>query len=390
MRYMDRRGILKALPAAGLLAAAGNTWPAVPARGAPLWLAQVASQTNPSAATNSRGMYLGMKALFDQVNAAGGIDGRPIQVSNHDDNLTPARMVEITNKTLVPDPKVLALIGYINTGGLTALAKEGVFAKSGIAMIAPLQGDHQVIDAENVFPFRAGYADEVNALVEHAKTMSHRRLAIMAYSIAFGPAMAKVAEEAARRQGLEVSVTMVDADPARIEQNMAQAASKVAEFQPSAVMMLCAGSYATEFAQAIRLGPAASAQLYCISVVLADNLVQALGAAKARGIVLSQAVPFPLAQGYPMVLEYQRVMKTQLPQEPLSFATLEGFAAAKIAVEALRRAGANPTRESIVQALNNAGEINLGGIYVKYAKAVRHGWRKVDLTIIDAAGKLVR
>ena len=83
-------------------------------------------------------------------------------------------------------------------------------------------------------------------------------------------------------------------------------------------------------------------------------------------------------------------MHASLPDEPLSFATLEGFAAAKIAVEALRRAGPNPTREKIAQALNGAGEINLGGAYVKYAKAARYGWRNVELTIIGSDGKLVR
>jgi branched-chain amino acid transport system substrate-binding protein len=341
------------------------------AAGAPIVLAQVASQTNASAATNSRGMVLGMTALFDQVNAAGGIGGRPIKLVNRDDDLNPARMVEITTKELLPDPNVLALIGFVNTGGLTALAKDNVFGRNGIAMIAPLQGDHQVVDAENVFPFRAGYADEVKALVQHAQT-------------------AKVAEEAARRQGMEVSVTLVDGAPDRIEQNMAEAARGVAESKPSAVLMICAGRYATELAKAIQSGPAAGAQLYGMSVILAENMVKALGAERARGIVLAQAVPFPFAQGIPLVYEYQRTMRSRLPDEPLSFATLEGFAAAKIAVEALRRAGPNPTRERIAQALNGAGEIDLGGIYVKYAKALRHGWRNVDLTIIGANGKLVR
>ena len=360
------------------------------AAGAPIVLAQVASQTNASAATNSRGMVLGMTALFDQVNAAGGIGGRPIKLVNLDDDLNPKRMVEITTQQLLPDPNVLALIGYVNTGGLTALAKDNAFGKSGIAMIAPLQGDHQVVDADNVFPFRAGYADEVKALVQHAKTMGHRRLAVVAYSIAFGPAMAKVAEEAARKQGLEVSVTMVDGAPDRIEQNMAEAARKVAEHKPGAVLMVCAGRYATELAKALQSGPAAGVQMYGMSVILAENLVNALGVNRARGIVLAQAVPFPFAQGIPLVYEYQRTMQARLPNEPLSFATLEGFAAAKIAVEALRRAGPNLTREKIAQALNGAGEINLGGIYVKYAKAVRYGWRNVDLTIIGANGKLVR
>jgi len=356
----------------------------------PLLLAQVASQTNASAATNSRGMLLGMQAAFDQVNARGGINGRPVSVVNHDDDLNPGRMVDIVTKTVLPDPKVLALIGFVNTGGLTALAKDNAFGRADIAMIAPLQGDKQVIAADNVFPFRAGYADEVNALVQHAKTMNHRRIAVVAYSIAFGPAMAKVAEEAARREGMEVSVTMVDGAPDAIEKNMAAAAAKVAQAQPSAVLMVCAGRYATELAKALRASPAGNVQLYAMSVVLAENMVKALTAPKARGIIIAQAVPFPFQSGVPLVYEYQRAMKASLPNEPLSFATLEGYAAGKIAIDALRRAGPNPTREKIAQALAAAGEINLGGVYVKYAGGERLGWRHVELTMISADGKLLR
>lgn len=371
------------------VAAMAACWALSGAAAEPIVLAQVASQTNASAATNSRGMLLGMRALFDQVNAGGGINGRTIEVVNRDDDLNPGRMVEATRE-LIADAKVLALIGYVNTGGLTALAKDDVFAKNRIAMIAPLQGDRQVVGAHNVFPFRTGYADEVKAIVQHAQTMGHKRLAVVAYKIAFGPAMAEVAEQAAKASGLEVAVTMVDAAPDRIAANMGEAAQKVAAFQPGAVLMVCAGTYATELAKALKAGPAHGAQLYGMSVVLAENLVKALGPQSARGIVLAQAVPFPFAQGIPLVYEYQRAMKATQPEEPLSFASLEGYAAAKIALEALRRAGPNPTRERIVQALNGAGEINLGGAYVKYAPEQRLGWRGVDLTIIGNDGRLMR
>lgn len=356
----------------------------------PLLLAQVASQTNASAATNSRGMLLGIQLALDQANAKGGINGRPVRVVNHDDDLNPGRMVEIVNKTLLPDPKVLGLIGFVNTGGLTALSKDNVFGKANIALIAPLQGDRQVIAADNVFPFRAGYADEVNALVQHAKTMSHKRVAVVAYSIAFGPAMAKVAEEAAKREGIEVSVTMVDGAPDAIEKNMAAAAAKVAQVQPSAVIMVCAGRYATELAKSLRATTPGSMQLYALSVVLAENMVTALTAPKARGIVIAQAVPFPFQSGVPLVNEYQTAMKAAQPKEPYSFASLEGYAAGKIALEGLKRAGPNPTRQKLAQALAAAGDIDVGGVHVRYATGERAGWRHVELTMIGAEGKLLR
>jgi ABC-type branched-subunit amino acid transport system substrate-binding protein len=344
----QRRRLLKALGAAGAAAALPM---AARAAGEPIVLGQVASQTNASAATNSRGMLLGMKLLFDQVNAAGGVNGRQVTVVNHDDDLNPGRMVEITTKTLLPDARVLGLIGFVNTGGLTALAKDNVFGKNDIAMIAPLQGDRAVIGPDNVFPFRAGYADEVKALVHHAKTMSHRRIAVVAYSIAFGPSMAKVAEESAKEQGLEVSVTMVDGAADRIEANMKEAAAKALATKPDSVLMICAGRYATELAKALHASVSAYMPLYTMSVVLAEHMVKAVGLEKARGIVIAQAVPFPFSPGVPLVLEYQRAMKAAAPDEPFSFASIEGFAAAKIALAGLRRAGSNVTRSSLAHSL---------------------------------------
>jgi ABC-type branched-subunit amino acid transport system substrate-binding protein len=356
----------------------------------PLVLAQIASQTNASSATNAKGMYLGIKAYFDQVNAAGGVAGRQLQVVNHNDDLNPAKMIEIMSKTVVPDPKVVGLVGFVNTGGLTTLAKEDAFGKAHLAMIAPLQGDKQVIGADNVYPFRAGYADEVKALVRHARTMGFKKLGVVYYTIAFGPAMAKVAEEAAQAEGLALTMVPLDGAQDKVVQNAAAAAAALEKQKPDAVMMICAGRYAMEFAKAFRNTESRNAQLYGMSVILAENMVSSLGGAKARGVVLAQAVPFPFSSVTPLVKEYQKLMKDMLPNEPLSFATLEGFVAGKLAVEGLRRAGANPTRESLVAALNKLGDFDLGGVRVNYSAAKREGWRRVDLTFIREDGSLLR
>jgi ABC-type branched-subunit amino acid transport system substrate-binding protein len=91
-----------------------------------------------------------------------------------------------------------------------------------------------------------------------------------------------------------------------------------------------------------------------------------------------------------VVSEYQKLMKLHAPAEPLSFSTLEGFVAAKITVEALKRAGPRPTREKVLKALTGMGEHDLGGVYVNYTPQTRDGWGGVDLTIVGIQGKLLR
>ncbi|HYS58278.1 MAG TPA: ABC transporter substrate-binding protein, partial [Burkholderiales bacterium] len=154
--------------------------------------------------------------------------------------------------------------------------------------------------------------------------------------------------------------------------------------------MLMGGRHSLEFIRQIKDSPAADAQLYLMSIVPSAEVVKAAGAAKARGIVISQAVPFPFSATLPLVGEYQKLMKQYAPNEPLSFSTLEGFVAGKITVEALKRAGPKPTREKVLKALNSMGELDLGGVYVNYSPKARNGWGAVDLTVIGANGKLLR
>lgn len=355
-----------------------------------LVLAQIASQTNLSSATNAKGMHVGIKAYFDSVNAAGGVNGRQLKLVVRDDDLNAQKMVAQTRE-LIADKEVLALVGFLNSGGLTELAKQNIPGEAGIAMIAPLQGNKNIVGADNFFPFRTGYTDEVTTLVGEAKNTQKKRVAIFYYNTAFGPPMSQFAQTTAKNQGLEVVANVgVDVAPERFEANMKAAALEVARSNPDAIFLIAAGRFANEFVKLIKDTPAGGAQLYAMSVILAEDVVKAAGAAKARGMVIAQATPFPFSPTLPVVGEFQRLMKQYAPKEAISFSSLEGFIGAKIAVEALKRAGPNPTREKIVKALNNFGEWNLGGVYVNYGPKGRSGWGSVDLTIVGPNGNLLR
>jgi branched-chain amino acid transport system substrate-binding protein len=358
-----------------------------------LVIGQVASQTSPVTAANSKGMYTGMKAYFDYVNAQGGVSGRKIKLVYKDDGLKPGRMVELTRE-FVADKDVLALAGYVNTGGLTEVSKANLPGEAGIALISPLQGDKSIVGAANIFPFRSGYADEVQALIKEAGSTQKKKVAIIYWNVTFGPAIVPLAREWVKKDGLNVAAWVeVDATPPaqdKFDAIMKQAVAEVAKVQPDAIIMLISGRYSLEFVKQIKSTAAADAQLYAMSIVPVADLLKTAGEANTRGIVIAQAVPFPFSATLPVVSEYQKLMQKYAPGELLSFSTLEGFIAAKITVEALKRASPKPTREKVLKVLNTMGELNLGGVYVNYSPKERLGWGGVDLTIIGANGKLLR
>jgi ABC-type branched-subunit amino acid transport system substrate-binding protein len=208
----------------------------------------------------------------------------------------------------------------------------------------------------------------------------------------FGPAMMQLAQEVSKKEGLNVVayVKMDTTAQAKIDAVIRDVVAAVVKANPDAVILLLGGKPAPELVKQIKNSAAADAQIYLMSIVPPTDVIKTLGEAKARGIVISQAVPFPFSATLPLVDEYQRLMKQYAPGEPLSYSTLEGFVDAKITVEALRRAGVKPTREKVLKALENMGELDLGGVYVNYSSKARNGWGIVDLTVIGPNGKLLR
>ena len=349
---------------------------------------QIASLANPASTSNAKGLMTGVQACFESINAHGGINGNKLKLDTRDDNLNGPKMVEMTGD-MIKDPSIVGLLSFLNTAGLTALTKQNAFGNGKIALIAPLQGDKGIVEAENVFPLRSGYGDELEALLNEAKTWGKDTISIVNMNIAFGPILAEVAQKRATELGLKVvSRSVVNFSPDTQPATVVAAVEAVNKANPKAIFVLAAGTPASEFIKAVRGTPAGLAQIYGLSVLLHDELVKAAGADKARGIVLSQATPYPYTPSRAVINEYQTAMKAYAPKEPLSFSSLEGYLGAKIAAEAVRRAGAKPDREHVLAALKNMGEYNLGGLWVNYTPKARKGWSGVDLTIINSTGNL--
>lgn len=355
---------------------------------ADLLFAQVASHSNPASAANAKGLSTGIRVYFDKVNAAGGIAGNKLKLSTRDDNLQSANMVALTQE-LIGDPATLGLLGFLNSAGLAEVAKQDLLGKGGMALIAPLQGDKQVVGARNVFPLRSGYADEIAALLKEAKARSRDTVALVHMNIDFGPALSTQTHELAGEAGVQiVTHQILNAAPSQLEASIKGAVSQINKSQPKAVLVLAAGQPAFEFIRAMREASGNKMPIYGLSVLPHDVLVQEVGPEAARGIVLSQAVPYPFVPSKPVVGEFQADMKKYAPGEALSFSSFEGYLGAKIAAEAVRRAGNNPSRASVLQALSDLGEYNLGGVYVNYTPSRRKGWGGVDLSIITGSGSL--
>jgi ABC-type branched-subunit amino acid transport system substrate-binding protein len=116
------------------------------------------------------------------------------------------------------------------------------------------------------------------------------------------------------------------------------------------------------------------------------DFIQSLGADKSK-VIVSQVFPSPRAFT-PLAREFQRVAaKAELAPD---YAAFEAFVTARVAVEALKKAGRNPTRASFIDAMATLKSVDLGGLVVSFDRDRRVGNDYVELTLLNKQGQFVR
>src|SRR5439155_1568792 len=97
------------------------------------------------------------------------------------------------------------------------------------------------------------------------------------------------------------------------------------------------------------------------SIVHYDDVVGKDGV----GVVIAQVVPSPFSAGAVLIVpEYRVAIEKLLGRPEYSFTSLESFIAAKVTVEAIRRAGPTLTRETFLRALDSMSSYDVGGYVV--------------------------
>jgi ABC-type branched-subunit amino acid transport system substrate-binding protein len=134
-----------------------------------------------------------------------------------------------------------------------------------------------------------------------------------------------------------------------------------------------------------------SAHVIALSTSDATQVVKRIGVAKAHGLGIAQVTPDPSSPAVPISREFQKSLKAaQASAEDWNQAGLEGYIAARVLVEGLRRAGPQPTRAGLRTALEQLSALDLGGYVIELSRASHSGSRFVDIAILDRAGRLLR
>jgi ABC-type branched-subunit amino acid transport system substrate-binding protein len=339
-------------------------------------------------------MKRGIEAAFNLSNAAGGVHGRQLRLIAADDGYEPSRTAE-TMKQLYERDQVFGFIGNVGTPTAVvalpyALERKTLFygAFTGAGLLRRDPPDRYV------FNYRASYAEETDAVVRYLvklRRIKPNEIAVFAQQDAFGDAgFAGVAKAMRALQGGDESTIL----RLNYTRNTVDVDDAVAQLQKSkvpikAVVMVPTYRAAARFIEKTRnLYPSMiyTNVSFVGSTALANELML-LGPKYATGVIVTQVVP--AVDGYSsLVLSYKSALAKYFPGEAPDYVSLEGYVAANVLIEALRRSGPQLDTERLVDALEGLRDFDLGlGVSVSFGPSEHQGLHKVWGTQLDASGR---
>jgi branched-chain amino acid transport system substrate-binding protein len=328
----------------------------------------------------------GIRAYFSYINARRGPDGkrgimgRQVEFKVYDDAYNPANTVQLTRK-LVEEDKVFAVVGQLGTEPV--LAARPYLNQMRVPQSLVATGASQWGTEYKEYPWTIGwqqdYIAEGRLYGQHIKANHNgKKIAVLYQNDAYGKdyllglrsvlgkryADANIVTE----QSFEVTQPNVTSEMARIRSSGA-AIFVIFATPPHTIRAYATGKALGYNAQQIYLN-SVSATAFWLNVAIASA-----GAQYVNGSLSVTAVKDPsnpAQQNDPAVREYKRLMAKYAPGANVNNALyIYGFGLADTFVQAMYKAGKNPTRASYMNALlslNTTNRFLLEGVRMKTSK----------------------
>ncbi len=345
-------------------------------------LGQSAAFSGPAAQLGIQ-MNKGARLYLDAINAAGGVNGHPIELRTLDDGYEPERCKANTEKLIKDD--VFALFGYVGTP--TCVAALPLVNDAKMPFFGPFTGAEALRDpfSKVVFHLRASYYDETGLIVKQLTSLGLQKIAVFYQNDSYGMAGLEGVKRALKPLNLEpVALGTVE----RNTVDVAKAVAAIVPKMPDAVVQISAYKSCAAFIREARKA-GYGGTFYNVSFVGTQALADELGK-EGRGIMVSQVMPFPFSTTTPISREYLDAMRRGGADAVPNYSSMEGYLAAKVVVEGIKRAGRNPNRDAFVNGLESIQNASFGGFNVNFGPRDHVASKFVDISMITEDGKVRR
>lgn len=271
-------------------------------------------------AMNKRGIDL----AIEEINAAGGVRGLPIQLVAQDDSSDGTRAVTVASEFL-NDLSILGVVGHIESGPMVAAAK---IYDDGLAAIATTATSPD-LSGMSPWVFRVISSDSVNGrdIAAYARRLGLRRAAIIYENNSYGRGLADAFE---RHFGGDI----IGSDPI--------ASDSTADFEPHVSWMKSRRPdvvfVAGTASPGIALLREAKRQGLTATFIGGDGWSGVAASAAAEGVVV--ATPFTSVDPRDEVRRFVKAFRARFQMDPDANAAL-AYDATRLLAEAIEKGGAS-------------------------------------------------
>ena len=321
----------------------------------------------------------GAETYFRLVNEEGGVGGRKLRLVSFDDSYDPAKTQACWDKLTAE--KVFALGFFVGTP--TAVKYVPLAESEHIPLIGLFTGAQTLYTPLRhwVVNVRASYADETRAQIEGLWNVLHyRKIGVIYPDDAFGATVLDGVQKALKAHGAE---PLEIASYPRQTTRVADAIDKVKAANPDAVVVVGPSNTVApilKIAHSRKWRPL----FLTVSFVGTDELIQQAGA-DAEGTVITQVIPPYYLTNLKTVALYRRSLQQYSPSARPNFVSFEGFVDAMVMVDGLKNAGKDPTRESLIRAIESIHDRDMGlgpELKLDYSSKDHKGFDHVIPTIV--------
>lgn len=327
-----------------------------------------------------RDMRDGLNYYFRRQNQRGGINGRKLELLTLNDAGMPKRAMAAT-RSLIEDEEVFMLIGQVGTP--VARVSFPICEEAQVPYIAPSTGAEFLRrpHRSQVINLRASYYQEMERLAQYlVDDQGYSQIACFYQNDGYGQAGLEGLEKALQRRRMKL---VSRGAYRRNTTNIVQGLASIGAGSPDAVVLVGDARACAGFIRTAKHSMELADAVFCnISSVDAKALRSALGT-DGEGVIVSQVVPFPWDASIPVVAEYQATLQAQDAADQVGFITLEGYLAAKFYCQVLESLEGEPTRGAFIEAIEEIGTFDLGGVTLQFGPEDHQGMDEVFLTIIS-------
>lgn len=288
----------------------------------------------------------GMKVYFDMLNAQGGVNGRKIKLVGYDDEFKPPKAVA-NAKLLVENDKVFMIVGPVGTP--TVLAAYEYLAEQKVPIVGALSISDAVSEPPKdlLFALPSPQSTEAPAYVDHAvKKLGAKRVAMLYQNDSWG----QPARDFTKKRLKELGLDLVEEQAfERLATDLTSQVAKLQAANPDVVVLYALGQQAAIFFKnAEKLGW--NPTVFGAGGLNDPKFVELLGGGTKAKLYVA-AYYDPVDGTNPAVQAFVKRYAEMFPGSTPSSLALMGYSSAAVFAEALKRAGAEPTREAVVKAL---------------------------------------